>query len=594
MDATGNIATDLFFKIRSRFSGLKLGTDTGEITIVPEDARFFDFDYIENQVPIGHISISLAEPNSMKVYFSHAITENMDGQQKHNWYRFLREMRRFAKRRLMNFDTRDIVKDNLDRRDYEFLTKVAKPKSDQQKIQKPVGESNKKLKGNAMNESTMYGTKTVSYQKLMDTRLIIKHNRTLEDDTQPGARSRNISALFVENQDGERFKYPFVHLAGARAMQRHVANGGLPYDEIGESIINMSQEIAHLKNFGSYVVRNDLMNSSTNGIIERSSDRLAQLREQISRLAKQGYYQEYRENFQGVANPEIPDDIVEDLTEKFTVKNFREDIKDVFPILYRLMQENQDELGYNDIVAMTEISQTNEQPEQASSGDPFAQFEHWVDRLGESSALVSDDKTERAAAVENLKSIVEEPLPVGVDGMNAIESVKGIIEDSELFGEFKKAAREDAESDARPMIKFWIQSNAPDMLEEIEFSEEEKDEESQKESTSKLDKESLASIKKDLRSDASLSADRDDYYESSQDPVDTGQLAEFISSFYDRETGTFPKGPEGVCTMVGKKFGEQAEQIARKFVERMAPQQATDNNPELQELARLRELSGVR
>ena len=67
MDATGNIATDLFYKIRSRFSGLKLGDPTGQITINPEQARFFDFDYKEGENAIGHVSISLAEPNSMKV-----------------------------------------------------------------------------------------------------------------------------------------------------------------------------------------------------------------------------------------------------------------------------------------------------------------------------------------------------------------------------------------------------------------------------------------------------------------------------------------------------------------------------------------------
>jgi len=67
------------------------------------------------------------------------------------------------------------------------------------------------------------------------------------------------------------------------------------------------------------------------------------------------------------------------------------------------------------------------------------------------------------------------------------------------------------------------------------------------------------------------------------------EVAEFIHSFYDRDSGTFPKGPEGVCTMVGKKFGEQAEQVARKMVERMAPQQ---KDPQIAELARIRELAG--
>ena len=67
------------------------------------------------------------------------------------------------------------------------------------------------------------------------------------------------------------------------------------------------------------------------------------------------------------------------------------------------------------------------------------------------------------------------------------------------------------------------------------------------------------------------------------------ELAEFVHTFYDRESGTFPKGPEGVAIMVGKKFGEQAEQVARRMVERMAPQQ---QDPQIAELARIRELAG--
>ena len=92
MNATNNIATDLFYKVRSRFSGLKLGAETGEITINPEDARFFDFNYMEGDNAIGHVTVSLAEPNSMKVYFSNGITEGMDNEQKDKWYGFLKEL----------------------------------------------------------------------------------------------------------------------------------------------------------------------------------------------------------------------------------------------------------------------------------------------------------------------------------------------------------------------------------------------------------------------------------------------------------------------------------------------------------------------
>lgn len=763
MDARNNIATDLFYKIRSRFTGLKLGTDTGEITISPEDARFFDFDYMEGEMPIGHVSISLAEPNSMKVYFSTGITESMNTGQKNNWYAFLKELRVFAKRRLLNFDTRDIAKDNLDKRDYAFLTQNAQSKPVQQNIiQQPVGES-------IMAESAMYGSKNMSYQKLMDTRLIIKHSQAVMDDTQPGARTRNISALFVENQDGERFKYPFIHLAGARAMQRHVANGGLPYDDIGKSLIQMSEEIAQLKSFSNYVVRNDLMNTGNGNIVERSQQQLNNLREQIKALSKQSHYENYRESFQPQETYEVPDEVVEDYTERFTIKNFKEDIKNVFPVIYRLMKES--DLGYGDIVSMTQEEQVANEDLEVSSYDEFDKFESWVMNLGEESNILSQDPEEQSLSIQNLQSLVGEHFPAGVDGTNAIESLKGIIEDPELFKQIKEQAKQDPDSCVRGLVKDWLANNAPEVLEQLDFGdyvdepvpaqgesmntdlseargfdlELEYETESaivefqqaqdgtaqitkvsigKADITSTIPPEVLADLASEIEpgetspingfylivdlgidysisgsyqpatwgyhggspeeypeiddatvsvtgngtsveinsedlgpdaveyidqkiyADAESGADDYDGYDDRYESADQGpnksdvpaaqrkakggdwkvntkdlddektksptssaglarkkkelgmesqgmnvqEVAEFIHSFYDKEAGTFPKGPEGVCTMVGKKFGEQAEQIARKFVERMAPQQT---DPQIQELARIKQLSGM-
>ena len=740
-----SISQDLFYKIRSRFTGLKLGKETGEITIDPSEAAFFDFDYMDGENPIGHVSISLAEPANMKVYYSTGITEGMDIAQREGWYNFLKELRQFAKRRLMSFDTRDIAKDNLDKRDYEFLVQNA-----QQAKSKSVGES-------IMSESSLYGTKTMSFQKLMDTRLIIKHSKAVMDDSQPGARARNISALFVENQEGERFKYPFIHLAGARAMQRHVANGGLPYDPIGESIIKMSEEIAQLKSFGNYVVRNDLMNSDTNGIVERSTAALDNLRETLSKLSKQGYYEQYKENFHAGQQLEVPQEVVEDFTEKFTVKNFKEDIKSVFPILYRLMKEHEasNEIGYDDIVEMTSPDELAEEDFEAVASDPFTKFEHWAMSLGETSAIQSSDDDEKSQAVRELQLLIANPLPAGIDGTNAIESLKGIINDPALERGIKAVSKEDSEKDVRAMVQGWLEENAPDVLDQLDFSgvageEEVEDpmqyandsadadaiaygqqesieeakgfaydfdteyesesavasfeigadgnpvitkvmlgrtditkvvsEEDKAEIVSNIDLSDYEQGEEKLSYDNYLllnlhieydisgeyrpatwgyhggepeeypeidgaqvsivgdngamveidgsdlgpkgaewiddqiwaNADRmkDDYndyddrnydYESAdteqqEEPkqsMNVQEVAQFIHSFYDKNTKSFPKGPEGVCTMVGKKFGEQAEQIARKFVERMAPHQATEQNPELAELARIKKLSGM-
>ena len=547
-----SISTDLFYKIRSRFSGLKLGAEDGTVTINPEEAVFFDFDYMEGENPLGHVSISLAEPTSMKVYYSTGISENMSSSQKNGWYDFLKSLREFSKRRLMSFDTRDIAKDNLDKRDFAFLSQYTKSAG---------GEQN-------MSES-MYGTTKTSYQKLNDTKLIIKHKKQV-DETIPGSRARNISALFVENQDGERFKYPFIHLAGARAMQRHVANGGVPYDDLGQRIISMSEQIAQLKSFDNYVVRNDLLNSDTNNIVERSKSELQRCREEIQRMSKQNYYEQFKENFQSQATMEVPEDVIEELTNKFTVKNFKEDIKSVFPLIYKLMQEQSAEdsgLGYNDVVEMTQLESVNDEAEiSEDQDDEFDKFESWVMNLGETSPIQSSDEDEKSQAIQKLNDLTKDHFPAGVDGQNAIQSLKGIIEDPALDKEIKAASKEDADTCIRPIIKAWLEVNAQDVLDQIDFGD------MTEEDTDQAPQEAE---------------------EQPQQQSGMRELAEFINSFYDKESGTFPKGPEGVVTMVGKKFGEQAENVARKFVERMAPQQSTDQNPELAELTRVGELAGV-
>jgi hypothetical protein len=377
-------------------------------------------------------------------------------------------------------------------------------------------------------------------------------------------------------------------------MQRHVANGGLPYDDLGKSIITMSEEIAQLKSFSNYVVRNDLMNSDTNGIVERSSQALNSLREQIKALAKQGHYEAYKESFQAREQVEIPQDVVEDFKEKFTVRNFKEDIKSVFPVLYRLMQE-ENTLGYDDIVAMTshqDEEQFNDDVEVSEQIDDFEKFESWVMGLGEESAIASQDQEEQAEAIKQLQELVGEHFPAGVDGSNAIESLKGLIDDPELFKQIKDQAKEDPDSCVRPLVKQWLEDNAPDVVSKLDFGDMTEPGQEEPETGAEEVPADQAAAEVPAEEPVTQGDDNEEGREG-RGRMNVKELAEFITSFYDKDSGTFPKGPEGVCTMVGKKFGEQAEQVARKFVERMAPQQTSENNPELAELARVRELAGL-
>jgi hypothetical protein len=80
-------------------------------------------------------------------------------------------------------------------------------------------------------------------------------------------------------------------------------------------------------------------------------------------------------------------------------------------------------------------------------------------------------------------------------------------------------------------------------------------------------------------------------------------LGEFILSYFDKETGQFPKGETAVLTMIEKDYGEQfidpakafIEQVTAKFEEfqmRTQPQQMEE--PDTGEYDRIRELAGLR
>jgi hypothetical protein len=257
--------------------------------------------------------------------------------------------------------------------------------------------------------------------------------------------------------------------------------------------------------------------------------------------------------------------------------------------------------------------------------------------LGEESGITSEDPEQQQAAIQQLQQLVGQHFPAGVDGSNAIESLKGVIEDPELFKRIKAQASEDPDSCVRGLVKDWLELNAPEALEQLDFGDYVDDENmdgqadvAQADPAAPAEDPAAAPAPEEVPQEASDANhpeyDKQDDYDLSpaqrgkgsdkyrlpdpkkhddrhardfrkrsgkEESMNVQEVAEFIHSFYDRDSGTFPKGPEGVAVMVGKKFGEQAEHVARKMVERMAPQQSSNQNPELAELSRIRELSGI-
>ena len=318
MTQLDKIGEDLFNKIRGRFPSVTIGDEDGNVTNEPLAARFFDFDYKTDSRTLGKVSVSISEDEGLTVIYSRDFIQNENEMTQNEWYNFLKELRVFSKKRMLDFSVRDINKSNLNKRDYQFLANRS-------------GDDK-------MNESKLYGTHKVSYQKFDNSRLVIKHTESINAESVTG-RTQKIGAIYIESSEGERFKYPYRHLSGARAMARHVSEGGKPYDDFGTHITNMSEELAKLRKFKSYMGRSSVMAESLAGYMDIVKERISTVKKTIEGLQKPAYYKEAFGSFETPVFEDVPSDVAENWIDELTIKQFNEELADVFPYIYNLVKE---------------------------------------------------------------------------------------------------------------------------------------------------------------------------------------------------------------------------------------------------------------
>lgn len=195
------------------------------------------------------------------------------------------------------------------------------------------------------------GSMKTSYQQTDGAKLIIRHSKPVNEEVR-GSRSRNIKALFVENAQGERFRYPHIHLAGARTMVQHVSEGGMPYDEIGQKIISLSEERNQLLQVARYIKSNGLQEQA-NDVQFAVGQRLGEIKGLLGRYNPKQLMSDIHE--QDETN-------LEALQEKLTKNVFDESIGSLLPKLNGYLKEYQSKLQ-----ATETFEQLKQQVEEASS-----------------------------------------------------------------------------------------------------------------------------------------------------------------------------------------------------------------------------------
>ena len=92
--------------------------------------------------------------------------------------------------------------------------------------------------------------------------------------------------------------------------------------------------------------------------------------------------------------------------------------------------------------------------------------------------------------------------------------------------------------------------------------------------------------------------DKIDHPDSDEDDIviekDKTPLGEFILSYFDRQTGQFPKGETAVLTSVEKDYGDQYVKPASQFIERLGHVYEKYQARKMADFTRIQELAGLR
>jgi len=434
-----NTSKKLFDLLLGKDYNVKLLNSKGKPVTEVTEADIFNFDFNSNNTNYGTVVILLGGENNFEIFFGDNIGRGLERNAKNTWYDLLYQLRMFAKRNMLSFSLKNI-------------NKLKHTMQGLSALKEGLFEGWK-------------GTSRSSYNPQKNkTRLVIRHNKRIGETDQ---RFRNIKSMFIENSQGERFKLPFTSIAGARAMARHVAEGGTPYDLFGTHITETVNNIITIGNF----LRTKPVNESetVNKLIEVCKHQNKKLKKNIKLMSGVRGYNTYKEAWDPIAI-EDNSDLVEQIRDLIIPENNTDDrLTSVLPIIAGFLSENQ------------EINNSyNNTKENLSMMKEVAMFESWAQSISEGTWAIPDSPE----AIHKLKEILKQELPVGADATNATEVLYDIIGDDMLFDELVNLAYDDPEADARDEIYDWIYSTGqylPGMekllsdlgLEEDELEEEE-------------------------------------------------------------------------------------------------------------------------
>jgi hypothetical protein len=153
----------------------------------------------------------------------------------------------------------------------------------------------------------------------------------------------------------------------------------------------------------------------------------------LKRMSGRKGYAACKESF--IQDEPLMDDFdVDSLRERFVKRTYNDKMEDALPIVQKAY----------------EMKKSNKFAEQ---------FESWANNVAES--------YDGSIDVDDLADLFAEEMPIGVDAINAINAISGVITNDELENTLTQAAQENPEADAREVIIGWLFDNEPTVYQEL-------------------------------------------------------------------------------------------------------------------------------
>ena len=227
---------------------------------------------------------------------------------------------------------KNLARDYLMSFDYKVFDKTIKPKGEKVDIAK---NGEKDMADVMEGFGAMSGSTKTSYQPLENVKIIVRHKKAVNEESR-GSRSRNIHSIYIQRGE-ERFKMNENSLKAARAMARHMNNGGEMYDSVGQSISAMATDYKKLHEFVRYVRRAGLVNETNEQYVNLAVENISQIRNTFDRLSSTRNYASAVESLGNYAGLSMLEEDATELESAFTETRFDKRVEEAISSIKRTM-----------------------------------------------------------------------------------------------------------------------------------------------------------------------------------------------------------------------------------------------------------------